>query len=91
MNEDPVKTFPLRQAAKAISEQLCKVIEGNKSKSLFGSSGRADAVHNYGADMVKGWSKATGSASDLALGNILPTASHIVAVQGSLVSHYDLN
>lgn len=93
LNEDPIKVFPLRQAASAISEQLCKVIEsstgtgGRGFKSFFGASSRADPVHACGVEMIKGWGKGGGmSASDIALGHIIPTASHIVAVQGALVS-----
>lgn len=90
LNEDPIKVFPLRQAAKAISEQLCKVIESNTGtgnrgfKSFFGSASRADSVHAYGTEMIKGWGKGGMNASDIALGHILPTASHIVAIQGAL-------
>ncbi|POS70390.1 linoleate diol synthase [Diaporthe helianthi] len=89
LNEDPVKEYPLRQAAKAISEQLCKVIESNTGaggrgfKSFFGSASRADSVQMYGTEMIKGWGKGGMSSSDIALGHILPTASHIVAIQGA--------
>lgn len=97
LNEDPVKTFSLRQAAKTISEQLGKAIEANTGtgsrgfKSLFGGAGRADEVHTQGTNLIKGWGKGGMSASEIALGQILPTASHVVAIQGSLVSDCDLN
>lgn len=98
LNEDPVKTFPLRQAAKTISEQLGKAIESNTGtgsgrgfKSFFGGSGSGGAVHTQGTDLIKGWGKSGMSASDIAFGHILPTASHLVAIQGSLVSHCDPN
>ncbi|KAG8162580.1 hypothetical protein KVR01_008345 [Diaporthe batatas] len=89
LNEDPVKVFPLRQAASAITEQFCKVIEnststGGRGFSFFGSTARADSVHAHGAEMIKGWGKGGMGASDVALGHIIPTASHIVAVQGAL-------
>lgn len=94
LNEDPVKTFSLRQAAKTISEQLGKAIEANTGtgsgrgfKSFFGGSGRADPVHTHGTGLIKGWGQGGMSASDIAFGHILPTASHIVAIQSSLVSH----
>lgn len=48
-------------------------------------------MHTYGTDMIKGWGKVGVSASDIALGHILPTASHIVAIQGALVSDCDIN
>lgn len=98
LNEDPVKTFPLRQAAKTISEQLGKVIETNTGtgtgrgfKSFFGGSGRGDPVHTHGTGLIKGWGKGGMSASDIALGHIIPTGSHIIAIQGSLVSRRDPN
>lgn len=97
LNEDPVKTFPLRQAAKSISEQLGKSIEANTGtgsrgfKSFFSGAGKGDPVHTQGTDLIKGWGKGGMSASDIALGHILPTASHLVAIQGSLVSRCDLN
>ena len=98
LNEDPVKTCSLRQAAKAISEQLGKLIETNTGtgagrgfKSFFGGTGKGDPVHTHGTDLIKGWGKGGMSASDIALGHILPTASHLVAIQGSLVSRCDLN
>lgn len=96
LNEDPVKTFSLRQATKTISEQLGKAIESNTGtgsrgfKSFFGGAGRGDPVHTQGTSLIKGWGKGGMSASDIALGHILPTASHLVAIQGSLVSNCDL-
>ncbi|KAJ0108757.1 hypothetical protein J7T55_011248 [Diaporthe amygdali] len=86
LDVDPVKTFPNRQAAKTISEQLGKLIEtstGRSFKSYF-SSGKTDSVHSQGTDMIKAWGKGGMSASDVAWGHILPTACHLVPIQGML-------
>lgn len=93
LDVDPVKTFPLRQAAKTVSEQLCKIIEtsvgtatGWGLKALFsGGEDRSDPVHVHGLNMIKDWSKEGISASDIASGQILPAIVSMVPTQGMLV------
>lgn len=89
-----MKTFPQRQAAKTITEQLGKLIQsstgtgtGRGFKSYFwGGAGKTDQVNTHGTDMIKAWGKGGMSASDIAWGHILPTASHTVSTLGMLVS-----
>ncbi|KAI1455626.1 linoleate diol synthase [Annulohypoxylon moriforme] len=79
---DPVKEFPLRQAAKAITGQLGKIIEANvKQVAGFGLGGlfsswpkKNDPVASYGANLIKGFSKTGLNNYDIAWGQILPTA-----------------
>ncbi|KAL1866885.1 hypothetical protein Daus18300_006588 [Diaporthe australafricana] len=91
LDNDPVKTFPQRQAAKTITEQLGKLIQSSTGtgtrgfKSYFsGGAGKTDQVHTYGTDRIKAWGKGGMSASDIAWGHILPTASHTVSTLGML-------
>ncbi|KAI0891686.1 linoleate diol synthase [Annulohypoxylon nitens] len=81
-DSDPVKAFPLRQASKAITGQLGNIIETTvKQVAGFGISGlfsswpkKNDAVGSYGANLIKGLSKAGLNNYDIAWGQILPTA-----------------
>ncbi|KUI59129.1 Linoleate 10R-lipoxygenase [Cytospora mali] len=89
---DPVKTFLLRQAAKTVSEQLCKLIKTNVGavtgwgpKALFsGGEDRNESVHVHGSNMIKAWSKEGLSTSAIASGQILPSISFMVPNQGML-------
>ncbi|ROV91089.1 hypothetical protein VPNG_09932 [Cytospora leucostoma] len=89
---DPVRTFPTRQAAKTVSEQLSKLIETNVGtvngwglRGLFSSGEqRNDPVQSLGITLVKGWSKDGLSASDIASGQILPAIVSLVPNQGIL-------
>ncbi|KAK7739760.1 hypothetical protein SLS53_005730 [Cytospora paraplurivora] len=89
---DPVRTFPTRQAAKTVCEQLSKLIETNVGAvtgwDIMGwfSSGehRNDPVQNHGITLIKGWSKQGLSASDIAGGQILPAIVSLVPNQGML-------
>ncbi|KAI2464196.1 linoleate diol synthase [Annulohypoxylon bovei var. microspora] len=82
---DPMKAFPLRQAAKAITSQLGKVIEANVKLEngfsfggLFSSRAKNDPVASYGANLIKGFSKAGLNNYDIAWGQVLPTAGAAV-------------
>ncbi|KAK1757000.1 putative linoleate diol synthase with cytochrome P450 domain [Echria macrotheca] len=81
---DPVRAFPINQAAKTVAGQLGSVIEsGIKSSGGFYSSAskKSEPVSAYGAKLVKGLSKA---GKDVAWTQILPTVVALVPTQGEL-------
>lgn len=92
---DLVKSFPMRQAAKAVTEQLGKLVEASvKSSSgygfmgLFSSGGGADKndpLNLYETNLVKGLMKRGASTYDVTWGQILPMAGAMVANQGEVV------
>lgn len=90
---DPVKSFPLRQAAKKVTEQLGKLIEANvKITTRFGVHGlfaagarKNDPLANYGVHMIKGLAKAGLSVNDITWSQILPTAGAMVPNQAEVV------
>ncbi|KAI2778552.1 heme peroxidase [Daldinia loculata] len=79
---DPMKSFPMRQATKAVAGQLGKLIEANvKTATGFGISGlffgsnKNDLLASYGTNLVKGLSKAGMNNYDITWTQILPTAA----------------
>ena len=90
---DPVKSFPLRQATKAVCEKLGKIIETNVKvttasglRGLFSASeDKNDPLHSYGVHMVKGLAKSGLSNYDIAWSQILPTAGAMVPNQAEVV------
>lgn len=91
---DPAKSFPLRQATKAVCEQLGKVIETNVKittgyglRGLFsGSDRKDDPLAMYGTHTIKGLAKSGLSTYDIAWSQILPTAGAMVPNQAEVVS-----
>ena len=91
---DPAKSFPLRQAARTVAQQLGKMVEANfKMVTGFGirglftsapSSSRDDPLAGYGRNLIKGLAKGGLSASDIAWSQILPTAGAMVPNQGEV-------
>ncbi|KAB5575357.1 linoleate diol synthase [Coniochaeta sp. 2T2.1] len=89
---DPAKSFPLRQAAKTVAQQLGKLVETNVKmvtgfglKGLFTSSPSSDdPLASYGVNLVKGLSKTGLSAADIAWSQILPTAGAMVPNQAEV-------
>ncbi|OIW26965.1 heme peroxidase [Coniochaeta ligniaria NRRL 30616] len=89
---DPTKSFPLRQAAKTVAQQLGKLIETNVKivtgfglKGLFtGSPNKNDPLSAYGVNMIKGLAKSGLSTSDIAWSQILPTAGAMVPNQAEV-------
>lgn len=80
---DPVKSFPLKQATKTVSEQLGKIVQ----TSIGGSHGAGtNSVSAHGADILKNLSKTGSSASDIAWHHVLPTAVAAIPTQGAAVS-----
>jgi prostaglandin-endoperoxide synthase 1/linoleate 10R-lipoxygenase len=91
---DPVKSFPLRQAAKAVTEQLGKIVETNVKiarglglRGLFSGKGsKDDPLAIYGMHMIKGLANSGLSNYDIAWSQIVPTAGAMVPNQAEVVS-----
>ncbi|KAH7322623.1 heme peroxidase [Stachybotrys elegans] len=89
---DPVKSFPLRQAAKEVSAQLGSVIETNVKltttlglRGLFtGPKAKDDALSAYGTNIIKGLAKAGLSAKEITWSQVLPTAGAMVPNQAQV-------
>ena len=79
---DPVKSFPLRHAARAVATQLGKLVEANVGvvtgfgfRGMFASKpAKNDPLASYGVNLIKGLKKAGLSNYDIAWSQILPTA-----------------
>ena len=91
---DPAKSFPLRVAAKAVTQQLGKLVEGNvKTVNATGwIAGIVDGVHqhkspltDYGVHMVRRLLESGLGASEITWSQILPTAGAMVANQAQAV------
>ena len=91
---DPAKSFPLRQAGRAVTQQLGKLVEANvKAVKMTGwISGIVDgmAQHHspltdYGVHMVRRLLDSDLSASEATWSQILPTAGAMVANQAQVV------
>ena len=90
---DPAKSFPLRQAARKLTQQLGEIMETlvipELAHGIFG--GMIERVHKngsvpnlYGAHMMQQLFKSGLGAKDLIWSQILPTAGGMVANQGQL-------
>lgn len=91
---DPAKSFPLRVAAKAVTQQLGKLVEANvKTVNAPGwIAGIVDGIHqhhnpltDYGVHMVRRLGESGLDASEITWSQILPTAGTIVADQAQAV------
>lgn len=90
---DPVKSFPLRQAARTVAQQLGKLVEANVkitrgfgTRGLFsGSAKKDDPLASYGVNMIKGLAKSGLSTYDIAWSQIVPTAGAMVPNQAEVV------
>ncbi|KAM7213392.1 hem peroxidase [Rhypophila decipiens] len=84
-DDDPVKSYPVRQAARTVVNQLGTVIEGivKSSKGMFGSK-KNDPLATYGAGLISGLSKVGLSNHDIAWGQILPIVVATVPTQGEV-------
>lgn len=94
---DPAKSFPLRMAAKAVTQQLGKLVEANvKAVNRTGwISGLVDGMTHhhtpladYGVHMVRSLSESGLSTSEVTWSQILPTAGHMVANQAQVVCSF---
>lgn len=89
---DPAKSFPLRQAARTVAQQLGRLIETNVKvatgfglRGLFtGSPSKTDPLAAYGVNLIKGLAKSGLSTSDIAWSQILPTAGAMVPNQAEV-------
>lgn len=86
LDTDPVKSFPLKQAAKTVAGQLGTLIE----TSIGGSGGwfggnQSDPVSSHGSNALKGLAKSGMSTSDMAWHQVLPAAVSSVPTQGAAV------
>lgn len=90
---DPAKSFPLRQAARKLTQQLGEIMETlvipELAHGIFG--GVIQRLHEqqkplslYGTHMLKKLSESGLGARDLIWSQILPTAGGMVANQGQL-------
>ena len=91
---DPAKSFPLRLAAKAITQQLGKLVEANvKTVNATGwIAGIVDGMHqhhspltDYGVHMVRRLLESGMGASEITWSQIVPTTGAMVANQGQAV------
>lgn len=91
---DPVKSFPLRMAAKAVTQQLGKLVEMNvNTVNLTGFiSGVVDsfrqennALKDYGVHMVRRLLESGLSVKQATWSQIVPTAGAMVANQAQVV------
>ncbi|KAK4120585.1 heme peroxidase [Parathielavia appendiculata] len=80
-NPDPVRKFPLVEAAKTVAGQLAAVIE-RTVKSPRTKNG--DALSAYGAQLIRGLSKAGVSNHDITWSHVLATCAAIVPYQAKL-------
>ncbi|OJJ51688.1 hypothetical protein ASPZODRAFT_55528 [Penicilliopsis zonata CBS 506.65] len=90
---DPAKSFPLRHAAHAVSQQLGAIIEANV-KSIGGSGlisslmdgfrRNHNALQEYGVHMVRRLFESGLGASDITWSQIIPTATAMVPNQAQV-------
>jgi linoleate 10R-lipoxygenase len=91
---DPVKSFPLRKAARAVTQQLGKLVEMNvQSVSMTGwIAGVIDglreeenALRDYGVHMIRRLLDSGMGVSEATWSQIVPTAGAMVANQAQVV------
>lgn len=91
---DPAKSFPLRLAAKAVTQQLGKLVEANvKTVNATGwIAGVVDSMHqqhspltDYGVHMVRRLLENGLGVSEITWSQIMPTAGAMVANQAQVV------
>ena len=92
---DPTKSFPLRQAARELTQQLGKLVEFNVQcvntagfvASVLDRFHRHDALTDYGVHLIRSLlANGERSVKDVVYTNILPTAGGMVANQSQLFS-----
>lgn len=91
---DPAKSFPLRRAAEAVTQQLGKLVEANvKTLNMTGwISGIVDGMTHHqtpvadsGVHMVRRLLESGLGSSEVTWSQILPTAGTLVANQAQVV------
>ncbi|MCJ1331818.1 hypothetical protein MMC10_008510 [Thelotrema lepadinum] len=94
IDADPVKSFPLHQAAYKATQILGSLVEGIAQTStsssflghLFDRVNRSPTLSNYGTHMVKQLLSSGHSIKEAVWTHILPTAGGMVAIQGQVLS-----
>jgi hypothetical protein len=80
---DPVRKFPLVEAAKTVAGQLAILVErGVKSPRAKAN----DPLSGFGTQLVKGLSKAGLSSHDITWGHVIATSAAVVSYQAKIVS-----
>lgn len=91
---DPAKSFPLRQAARAVTQQLGKLVEANvKAVNMTGwiaglvngMTQHHTPLTDYGVHMVRRLLDSGMGAQEVTWSQILPTAGAMVANQAQVV------
>lgn len=91
---DPAKSFPLRLAARAVTQQLGKLIEADVkivhrtgwiSGIVDGMAQNHNPLTDYGVHMVRRLLESDLSSSEVTWSQILPTAGAMVANQAQAV------
>lgn len=91
---DPAKSFPLRMAAKSVTQQLGKLVQANvKMVNATGFiAGIVDGMHqhhtpltDYGVHMVRRLLESGMDTSEITWSQIVPTAGAMVANQAQVV------
>lgn len=91
---DPAKSFPLRMAARAVTQQLGKLVELNVSSVnmtgwiagvVDGIRQENNALKDYGVHMVRRLLDSGLGVSEVTWSQILPTAGAMVANQAEVV------
>ena len=92
---DPTKSFPVRQAARELTQQLGKLVELNVEcvntaglvASVLDRFHRHDALTDYGIHLIKSLlANGEMSVRDVVYTNILPTAGGMVTNQSRVFS-----
>lgn len=93
---DPVKSFPLKQAARKLSQQLGELVEGEVKAlreptgliaaviGLFHQAKQRGPLSIYGTHMIKKLLEDGLSVKDLVWSQLLPSSGAMVANQGQL-------
>lgn len=90
---DPVKSFPLKQASRMLSQQLGELVEAKVKAlaeptgliaGLFGLFQQPKRLSNYGSHMIEMLLKTGRSVKDLVWTQILPCSGAMVANQAQL-------
>ena len=91
---EPAKSFPLRMAAKAVTQQLGKLVESNVKMVnatgfiagiVNGMHGHHTPLTDYGVHMVRRLLESGMSSHEIVWSQIVPTAGSMVANQAQVV------
>lgn len=91
---DPAKSFPLRLAARAVTQQLGKLIESNDkavnmtgwvATLVDGKRENQSPLKDYGVHMIRRLLESGLGVDEIAWSQILPTATAMVANQAQVV------